>query len=219
MSGHWLDTIWYHSFTAFLRAFHRVYAPITAYGTERVPLEGKVLIVGNHQSLLDPFILAITCPRRLFYAAKQEIFDIPVVGPAARRYGMFAVDREHLDISAAKIALRVLKQGKALVILPEGTRSPYPEVLPFTAGFVKVALHSCAPVIPTAIVGSRHVWPKHSKLPRPGRIRVAYGEPMDLSQRAGSGITLDEQKALSNQVRAEVLSLAESIQESDGDRL
>lgn len=219
MSGKWLDTIWYHSFTAFLRAFHRVYAPITAYGTEHVPSEGKVLIVGNHQSLLDPFILATTCPRRLSYAAKQEIFDIPVVGPAARRYGMFAVDREHLDISAAKIALRVLKQGKALVILPEGTRSPSAEVLPFTPGFVKVALHSRAPVIPTAIVGSRDVWPKHSRLPRPGRIRVAYGEPMDLSHRAGSGVTLDVQTALSNQVRAEVLSLAESIQESDGDRL
>lgn len=207
-----IDTVWYHAFTAFCRVFHRVCAPITAYGIENVPADGRLLIVGNHQSLLDPFVLSTTCPRRLSYAAKQEVFDIPIVGSAARSYGMFPVDRERLDISAAKAALRVLREEKALVILPEATRSPSGELLPFTPGFVKIAIQSGAPVIPAVIAGAWDVWPKSRSLPRPGRIRVAYGQPMDLAERVDAKITVDQQRALSDDVRSSVLSLARSLQ-------
>lgn len=211
MERDWVDSGWYHGFTAFCRLFHRVCAPITAYGIENVPLEGRVLIVGNHQSLLDPFVLSTTCPRRLSYAAKQEVFQMPVVGPAARRYGMFPVDRDRLDISAAKRALRLLREEKALVILPEATRSPSGELLPFTPGFVKVAIQSRAPVVPAAIIGSWEVWPKSKTLPRPGRISIAYGQPIDLTEGIDAKITLDRQSALSQEVRSRVLSLARSL--------
>ena len=212
MGRDWLDTVWYRFFTASCRAFHGIYAPIEAYGVRHVPLNGRVLIVSNHQSLLDPFILAITCPRRLFYAAKKEIFEIPIVGPAARSYGMFPVDRSRLDISAAKKALRILNQEKALAILPEATRSASGDLLPFTAGFVNVAIRSEAPVVPTSIVGSWRVWPKHRSFPRPGRIRIAYGEPMDLADGIDGPITPEVQRTFGEQVRSLVSSLSESLE-------
>ncbi|MBV8375173.1 MAG: 1-acyl-sn-glycerol-3-phosphate acyltransferase, partial [Candidatus Eremiobacteraeota bacterium] len=61
------------------------------YGTERVPLDGPLIVACNHVSYLDPPAMGCLCPRRISYMAKKELFEIPVLGAVIRALGAYAV--------------------------------------------------------------------------------------------------------------------------------
>lgn len=145
---------------------------------DRVPAEGPIILAPNHVSTLDPPIVACASPRTLAFMAKEELFRPPVFGPLIRSLNAFPLKRGKGDIEAVKMALRLLEARYALLIFPEGTRGPGEVMLPFESGVYALARKTGAPVVPVGVCGTARVLPKGSKMPRRGRMTVAFGRPM-----------------------------------------
>jgi 1-acyl-sn-glycerol-3-phosphate acyltransferase len=142
-----------------------------AVGVENVPLDGPLIVACNHVSYLDPVALGVGAPRMLTYLAKKQLFDIPVLGPIIRGCGAYPLDR-NAGVAAVRVALRVLKEGRAVGIFPEGTRNLQGDAAE-KGGAAFLAALSGAPVVPAAVAGT-----KDAK--RFAQIRVAYGKPMTI---------------------------------------
>ncbi|MGD0112532.1 MAG: lysophospholipid acyltransferase family protein [Armatimonadota bacterium] len=173
----------------FLRAFFRLFNRWEVVGRERVPAEGGVLLIANHTSYVDPPIVGTASPRPVNFMAKAELFRIPVLGWLIRRTHAFPVRRDTTDREALRRAIRLLRDGRVLLVFPEGTRSPDGRVMEAEQGAAFIALSAGAHVVPVAIDGADRVLPRHSPIVRPGKLRVAFGEPVDLSQLCGQRLT------------------------------
>lgn len=127
-------------------------------GRERIPREGPLLIVANHLVWYDPAVLAIIFPRRLWIMAKSEVFRWPLVGLGCRLTGQIPVHRGESDRAALEKALAYLRQGRAVLIFPEGTVARQEQMLAAHTGAAMLALRSGAPILPVAHSGTRRVF-------------------------------------------------------------
>ena len=151
---------------------------LRARGLEHIP-EGGFVLAANHTSNFDPWPLGIPfLPRRqLRFMAKAELFN-PVLTPILRAGGAFKVRRGEGDLEAMRTAAQLAREGEIVVMFPEGTRQKKGlrkkfEARPHT-GAARIALSAGVPLVPAAIGGT-------DRLSRLGPLRVAYGEPVDLS--------------------------------------
>lgn len=160
---------------------------------DEVPHEGPLIIAANHASNLDPVVLASSVMpklgRRFQWLGKRELFDWPVVGWMARNGGVHAVDRATADVEAYRLAKRILDEGHALFVFPEGTRSRDGALQPARDGAAVLALRTGAPIVPIAIAGSYERWPRGQKIPHPGgRVTVRVGSPFRLADELPAGL-------------------------------
>jgi cytidylate kinase len=156
-------------------------------GMHHVPATGPVLLVSNHSSVLDPPFVGGVAPRQLTFLAKAELFSLPGFGRLI--YGLNArpVRREGADAAALRAALRVLEQGGALLVFPEGTRGEEGTLRPLKPGAALLAVLSGAPVVPVYVRGSGRAWPRGRWLPRPAKVVVTFGPPLRFERPAGAG--------------------------------
>jgi 1-acyl-sn-glycerol-3-phosphate acyltransferase len=147
-------------------------------GRENFPQAGGGLICANHQSYLDPFFVGMTCNREMCYVARESLFRSTILRWLMTWYNTIPIRREGLGLSAIKEVLRRLKSDELVLIFPEGTRTDDGEVGEIRAGFCAIARRTKAPLIPVAIDGAYHVWPRDRKWPRRGKIAVCIGEPI-----------------------------------------
>lgn len=152
----------------------RLFADWEVAGREHVPPMGPLIVVANHQSNLDPPLLGASFPRRLWYLAKDNMFRGPIGTWFFRSYGAFPLNRSGADIAAYRWALRQLDRGQAVVIFPEGTRSPG-SLGKAQTGVVRLALKSGAPLLPVGITGTERLGGYMRVLNPTGRIRVNIG--------------------------------------------
>jgi 1-acyl-sn-glycerol-3-phosphate acyltransferase len=148
-------------------------------GRENVPKKGGVLLVANHQSYLDPVLVAVHLYRPVSFLAKSELFVNPFLSGLIRLLEAFPVRQGEGDIGAMKEVIRRLREGSALNIYPEGTRTTTGEIEPLEKGVALVIRRSGVPVVPVAIHGSFEAWPKGRWIFRPHPIRLKYGKPMN----------------------------------------
>jgi 1-acyl-sn-glycerol-3-phosphate acyltransferase len=156
----------------------RVLFRIEYHGWESIPREGPLLIVANHVTYFDPPWVAARIYRRLRYMAWDKLLEIPIAGRIMRWSGAFPVSLENPESSAYKAALKILLDGEALMIFPEGGRSPDGRLRPFKIGAARLALRTGAPIVPAVIHGGENVWSPQMLLPRPGKVRVDYLTPI-----------------------------------------
>jgi 1-acyl-sn-glycerol-3-phosphate acyltransferase len=155
---------------------------LRARGLEHLP-EGGFVLAANHTSNFDPWPLGLPLwPRRqLRFMAKSELFN-PLLAPALRAGGAFKVRRGEGDIEAMRTAMELVTEGEIVVMFPEGTRRQKglrkKHVARAHTGAARIALGAGAPLVPAAIAGT-------DRLARLGPLRVAYGEPLDLSDLDG----------------------------------
>lgn len=118
-----------------------------------IPKEGKVIFCGNHVHMFDQFLPMLATKRIIHYLAKKEYFD----GKFAwffKSTGCISVNRSIQDVKSASLALRVLKEDKALGIFPEGTRNKTEDLLlDFKPGVVSLAQKTGATIVPFVITG------------------------------------------------------------------
>jgi 1-acyl-sn-glycerol-3-phosphate acyltransferase len=166
-------------------ALMRLLFRVEGHGAEQVPAEGPVLLVANHSSVLDPPLVGGTCPRQLTFLAKAELFRIPGFGWLISRLGARPLRREGADPSALRTAQRVLAEGKALLVFPEGTRGEEGRLREAKPGAALLAVQSGATVVPVYISGSGRAWPRGRRLPRPVKVVVTFGAPLRFPRATG----------------------------------
>jgi 1-acyl-sn-glycerol-3-phosphate acyltransferase len=149
------------------------------FGTHRVPRQGGVLLVSNHQSFLDPVLATFAIPRECNYMARDTLFAIRWLRPIMEYLNAFPVKRGTADMGAIKETLRRLKAGKVVLAFPEGTRTEDGSVGPMRPGVVLLARKARVPIVPMLILGAFESWPRTAKLPQLHAILVAYGDPVN----------------------------------------
>lgn len=151
----------------------------------------------NHRSHVDIIALMAVLPSVRF-AAKQELFDEPVLGRAMRALGMIPIDRDHPAVAkqALKDAAATGGTTVSVVIFPEGTRAPPGQMLPLKAGAFVFALEQQVPVVPVALHNTAQVMPAHGYLTIPGgRVVVELLDPIPTA-----GLTFEDRHRLMEQV-------------------
>ncbi|HEV7804655.1 MAG TPA: lysophospholipid acyltransferase family protein [Solirubrobacteraceae bacterium] len=161
---------------ALMTPFMRLWFGLTFDGAERIPRAGPVIIAPNHKSFWDSFFIALATRRHVRFMGKIELFT----GPKGRLLvglGAFPVRRGTSDAEALETARIVLRQGGVLALFPEGTRIRDPDALGEPrSGAGRLALETGATLVPAAISGSERLF--LGPLPKPRRVRIAFGEPI-----------------------------------------
>lgn len=157
-------------------------------GPQNVPLEGGVLIVSNHASFLDPMILGVGAPRPVYFMARDTLAKVPLLGAWMRGVGVVLVDRNAPSAKTLATVIENLKQGHAVGVFPEGTRTTTGELGEFKRGILLLLKKTRATVVPAAIRGSFHALPRGRRLPRLFcRCSVSYGAPMSAEEVLADG--------------------------------
>lgn len=151
-------------------------------GLEHIDPSRTYLVMSNHQSSYDIFVLMHAFPGTLRMIAKREMFDVPIVGGAMKAAEFVSLDRgnhrkarEGLNYAKEKI-----ESGVNVWISPEGTRSPDGRLLPFKKGGFMLALQTGTPILPVSVVGTRDVLlSKGFHVKRGRRVDVRFHPPVD----------------------------------------
>ncbi len=201
--GYHYNMFWYRFGRLLWGTLFRVYCRLRVQGQENIPHHGPAVVTANHVSMLDPFLVGYTLDsvHPVAFMAKQELFGVPVIGWAIRQWAAFPVDRFRQDASALRTALAVLKTGEILGMFPEGHRSTTGDLQALRTGALRLAIRTRAPLIPVGIAGSDHSLPPHSHFPRPAKLTVTYGTPMDLHALYDHRPTDAEIEACSDELR------------------
>ncbi len=179
--------------TPILRAFYRV----RVEGMEHLPTHGPVILASNHVSFCDSIFLPMVLKRRVTFVAKAEYFDDPKTAWIFRAIGQIPIRREGGSASEGALAAAgaVLAAGGVFGIYPEGTRSPDGRLYRGHTGIARLALHSGAPVIATAMIGTKEAQPIGQLMPNPFvPVTIRLSAPMDFASRYAD--RLDDRFAL-----------------------
>jgi len=161
------------------RAIYATYFRWHVFNAENVPLEGGVILASNHASFLDPPLVGAGLRRDINYLARESLFRFPGVGALLRSWNSVPVDREGGGARGLKAILDRLLAGGAIILFPEGTRTTDGRFLPARSGIGLTVIKSTAPVVPVRVFGTYEAYGRHVKFPRPRRIMVKYGRPMN----------------------------------------
>jgi 1-acyl-sn-glycerol-3-phosphate acyltransferase len=180
---------------------------ITAFGIRvyhrgRLPRRGGVLVVSNHQSYLDPILVAVGMPRAFHPMARETLFASPLFAVLIRSLNAFPVRRASADLGAIREAMRRLKDGRVVLMFPEATRTRDGSIAPLQGGPATIAARAGAPIVPAVIDGAFEAWPRSHLLPRPRVIRVAFGQPVSAEEAAAG-----DPAEIMNRVRDRMLAL------------
>lgn len=147
------------------------------YGMEHF-MRGSAIIAPNHTSYLDPPIVAISWPEEVHFLARESLFKPFLFGPFIRALNSHPVHGDVADVSVFKTIIEILKQGKQLILFPEGGRSDG-QLDKIKPGIGMLALRAKAAIIPTYIHGAYGIWGRGRKLPKLfGRTACVFGSPI-----------------------------------------
>ena len=179
----------YSAFRAAFWVFTHLVCRYRVRGREYVPLKGPLLIIANHLSWYDPILLGVVLPRRVWYFTKSEIFRWPIVGLLGRLTGQIPVHRGAHDHEAIEKGLAYVREGKAVMIFPEGAVEKQGRMLPAHTGTALLAVRTGVPVLPIALCGTRRIL-RSFRIWFP-KVDVEIGKPFipvlppDVSHKAG----------------------------------
>ena len=168
--SYWLG---YQFYTLFARAFfnHRV------IGQENLSLPGGALIASNHASFLDPPFIGIAFDKQIHYLARKTLFDHPVAGAILRSWNSIPVDQDRPDMTSVRTVIRNLREGKKVLVFPEGSRSFDDVLLPGMPGVGLIVVKSGVPVIPVRLFGTHEALPRGGRSMHPSEITLVCGRP------------------------------------------
>lgn len=182
----------------------RIFLRLEIHGVENIPKEGPMVLACNHISLLDPPVVGGSCPRKVHWMAKEELF-VPVLGTIFRWLGAFPVRRGGADRAALKHGIEILERGEVLSIFPEGTRSKTGKLGKAAPGALMMAGKVKATIIPSCVIGTDikrqgKLWPK---------VIVRFGEPMYFPE------DQEVTRELLNSLTEEMMNRIAKLQEGD----
>lgn len=171
---------------------------IKTEGKQNIINEGGAILAVNHKSNWDPVVVALTCPRKLAFMAKSELFKNKLFGGLIKKLGAFPVNRGKGDIGAIKTALTILRQEQVMIMFPEGKRVRGNEKVVPKPGVAMISTHAKVPVIPVLISG-KYRWL--------GKVTVTYGEPIFLDEYYDEKLSVEKLQELTCSIMENVYSL------------
>ena len=193
-------TFLYTAIVALYKLIARLIFFVRIEGRENIPSGKPCVLMGNHQCILDPLMLAMCTPdREIHFMGKKELFENRFLRWIFTKVHGFPVDRGNIDMSAIRTALGVLKEGDTLGIFPEGTRSRDGHMLPLLGGASMLALRSGCDVVPVYIDGRYRPF---------RRMTVRVGKPLEVSDLHAMRVTKDTCEELTHRMEAAFASLS-----------
>jgi len=161
-----------------LEIFLRIFFKVRFLGRENIP-DPPYMIVSNHTSALDPPLVGVACKKNsVDFLAKEELFNIPVLGVWTRSVNCICVRRGASNVGGLKEALRRIHKGRSVCIFPEGTRSADGSLQEAKRGVGFLIARAGVPVVPVYVDGSRAAFPKSGSMKPGTRIDVFIGKPI-----------------------------------------
>ena len=178
---------------------------LEVYGAEHVQDGSSYVVMANHASYADIVALFCALPVIPGFMAKRELMRVPFLAAALRAGGHVIVDRGQRDGAKKMIedAAQQVREGKTVLIFPEGTRGDSKTVGDFKSGGFRLARSAGVPIVPVGLRGTGNIGPRHSLLFWPGKIEVHIGQPLPPTD----VLALDT-NSLIRQVRGEIISLS-----------
>lgn len=154
--------------------------PISIEGLEHVPRRQPCILVSNHASYLDAYLLAALLPVKISFVAKAELLQRPLIKWLLRRIGTQFVERFEPGKGAedARRIRSLAQTGHNLLFFAEGTFTRLPGVRPFRLGAFIIAAQSRQPLLPLAISGTRSILRDGSWFPRRHPVSIHIGAPL-----------------------------------------
>jgi len=187
LSGHEPRLVPYAATAFAVRPLLRSAFRLKVVGRERIPAEGPLVIVANHESNLDGFVLiSVFSERRLTFLSAAHLFERPAVGRFLRGIGALPVEEERVNVSSFKKAIAILGGGGTVAVFPQGGIAR-DEV---QGGAAYLALKADAALLPLHITGASKALPADGRWPSFARITVRVGTPVSALELAnGSSST------------------------------
>ncbi len=156
-----------------------------------VPKDGAFLLCANHNSNMDPVLIAASCPRQLTFMAKDELFHIFLLGKLIKALGAFPIKRGKGDAAAVMATLKIMKKGEATLIFPEGTRMKRGERKSINSGIVRLAMQSGVPILPAYV----------------SKNKVTYGNPISYGEYIDDMQNQEKMQSLADELMDVIYSL------------
>ena len=151
-------------------------------GLENLPEKGPYLICPNHQSYIDPIVMAAALPWRLFRdtfaLGTSDIFGKGFMRRLAGWLRVIVLDPDANLIPAMRAGAYGLAQGHILILYPEGERTDNGMPRLFRKGAAILSIHEQVPIVPVAIEGFYEAWPRHKKFPKFTELQLMFGKPI-----------------------------------------
>ena len=205
----------YSWFYAFVRALFSVIVHLLCrvryYNKERLEnIEGPCILMGNHQSWIDPVLLAVPCKKKqLRILGKQEIAKSRIMKFLTRHLHMIAVNRHESDMAAMRACGKALKEGHVLMIFPEGTRHQPSLMHEVETGAAVLALRAKVPMIPCYFHG------------KPGLFRstkVYVGAPMENDDLYQEGANMETADKLCSRIRETYFAMRDEAEKRGAEK-
>ncbi len=145
---------------------------------ERMIQSGPVILAANHQSYFDPPLAGNASDRPIYFLARRNLMNVPVLGWLLPKLNVIPVNQEGIDRSALKALIQVIKAGNAALVFPEGSRTMDGSLQSGLPGIGLVIAKTRAPVVPMRIFGAHEALPRGQKKMRLHPITVVVGEPI-----------------------------------------
>lgn len=196
------------------RVMFSTYFHWSIYNAERVPKSGPVILASNHASFLDPPLVGSSLKRSINYLARESLFRLPGMGALLRSWQAVPVDRDGGTGKGLKRILAALEAGGGIILFPEGTRTLDGKLQPARAGVGLTVIKSSAPVIPVRVFGTYEAYGKNVKFPRPHKVIVKFGQPMDFKELREEAETCSKQrlKEIYQQVADELMAVIAKLE-------
>lgn len=200
-------TIVYNIFHNLAKLFARVFFSMRVVHPERMVESGPLIIAVNHSSFFDPPLAGICSRRGVFYLARKTLLKWPFFGPLFPAMNVIPVERDGNDMSALREVIKKIKEGNAVLLFPEGTRSLDGNLQPARAGIGLVIAKTGAPVLPMRILGAHEAFPKNAKGLRSSQITVVIGEPIRFTPEEIESPSRENYQLLSSRVMDAIAAL------------
>jgi 1-acyl-sn-glycerol-3-phosphate acyltransferase len=157
------------------------YFRLRVEGLDNIPKSGGAVLASNHQSFVDILIIGACSPRHVSFVARDTLADWRWLAYTMRQCGAVLVKRGTSDRRALRAMADHLEREDVVVIYPEGTRTKNGGLQEFKGGALLAARMAKVPIIPCGIRGAFEAWPRGRTIPRPKKIGIRFGPPIDSS--------------------------------------